>query len=133
MSLELQAIDTLQMGRERAICCWRAGELIIDPGPASRLPTVLEALDGLTPRAVLLTHIHLDHAAATGALARMYPELTVYVHELGARPNGRVPCSRRAWRVSYLAIEIYCKKGSRSSRMVTWVSFHACKGHVHLS
>jgi glyoxylase-like metal-dependent hydrolase (beta-lactamase superfamily II) len=84
VTVELQPIDTLQMGRERAICCWRAGDLLIDPGPASRLPTVLEALDGRVPRAVLLTHIHLDHAAATGALARMYPDLQVYVHEIGA-------------------------------------------------
>ncbi len=35
-------------------------------------------------RAVLLTHIHLDHAAATGALVRRWPELEVYVHERGA-------------------------------------------------
>ena len=33
---------------------------------------------------VLLTHIHLDHAAATGALVRRWPELEVYVHERGA-------------------------------------------------
>jgi len=33
---------------------------------------------------VLLTHIHLDHAAATGALVRKWPELEVYVHERGA-------------------------------------------------
>jgi glyoxylase-like metal-dependent hydrolase (beta-lactamase superfamily II) len=84
VTADLHAIDTLQLGRERAICCWRIGDLLIDPGPASRLPTVLQALDGLEPRAVLLTHIHLDHAAATGALARMYPDLQVYVHELGA-------------------------------------------------
>ncbi|HMC50183.1 MAG TPA: MBL fold metallo-hydrolase, partial [Solirubrobacterales bacterium] len=32
-----------------------------------------------------LTHIHLDHAAATGALVRRWPELEVYVHERGAR------------------------------------------------
>ena len=36
------------------------------------------------PRALLLTHIHLDHAAATGALVRRWPELEVYVHERGA-------------------------------------------------
>ncbi len=36
------------------------------------------------PRALLLTHIHLDHAAATGALVRRWPDLEVYVHERGA-------------------------------------------------
>jgi glyoxylase-like metal-dependent hydrolase (beta-lactamase superfamily II) len=33
---------------------------------------------------LLLTHIHLDHAAATGAMVRRWPELEVYVHERGA-------------------------------------------------
>jgi glyoxylase-like metal-dependent hydrolase (beta-lactamase superfamily II) len=36
------------------------------------------------PRALLLTHIHLDHAGATGVLARRFPDLKVYVHERGA-------------------------------------------------
>jgi glyoxylase-like metal-dependent hydrolase (beta-lactamase superfamily II) len=77
-------IDVLQLGVQRAICCWQIGELLVDPGPESTLKNVLAALDGLEPRAVLLTHIHLDHAAATGTLARMYPDLQVYVHERGA-------------------------------------------------
>ena len=34
--------------------------------------------------ALLLTHIHLDHAGATGTLAREVPGLRVYVHERGA-------------------------------------------------
>jgi glyoxylase-like metal-dependent hydrolase (beta-lactamase superfamily II) len=48
------------------------------------METLLAALDGEQPRALLLTHIHLDHAAATGALVRRWPELEVYVHERGA-------------------------------------------------
>jgi glyoxylase-like metal-dependent hydrolase (beta-lactamase superfamily II) len=48
------------------------------------MATLLEALGEERPRAVLLTHIHLDHAAATGALVRRWPELEVYVHERGA-------------------------------------------------
>jgi glyoxylase-like metal-dependent hydrolase (beta-lactamase superfamily II) len=48
------------------------------------METLLAALDGEQPRALLLTHIHLDHAAATGALVRHWPELEVYVHERGA-------------------------------------------------
>jgi glyoxylase-like metal-dependent hydrolase (beta-lactamase superfamily II) len=56
----------------------------VDPGPESSLSTVLEAIGDEQPRAVLLTHIHLDHAAATGALVRRWPELEVYVHERGA-------------------------------------------------
>jgi glyoxylase-like metal-dependent hydrolase (beta-lactamase superfamily II) len=80
-----QLIDVRQLGRERVICCWQVGSVLIDPGPASCIENVLAALDGAVPDAVLLTHIHLDHAAATGALARLYPKLKVYVHERGAR------------------------------------------------
>ena len=32
----------------------------------------------------MLTHIHLDHAGATGSLVRRWPETPVYVHERGA-------------------------------------------------
>jgi glyoxylase-like metal-dependent hydrolase (beta-lactamase superfamily II) len=78
-------IDCLHLGRERVICCWQVGDILIDPGPTSCLETVLEALDGQEPRVVLLTHIHLDHAGATGTLARRFPDLEVYVHERGAR------------------------------------------------
>ena len=48
------------------------------------MATLLEALDGQTPRALLLTHIHLDHAGASGALVRHFPDLEVYVHDRGA-------------------------------------------------
>jgi glyoxylase-like metal-dependent hydrolase (beta-lactamase superfamily II) len=47
--------------------------------------TLLEAIGEEQPRAIVLTHIHLDHAAATGALVRRWPGLEVYVHERGAR------------------------------------------------
>ena len=73
------------MGLDRVICCWRVGDLLVDPGPESSLATLLEALgEDFRPRALLLTHIHLDHAGATGALVRRWPDLDVYVHERGA-------------------------------------------------
>src|SRR4029077_7078337 len=34
--------------------------------------------------ALVLTHIHLDHAGATGTLVRERPGLQVYVHQKGA-------------------------------------------------
>jgi glyoxylase-like metal-dependent hydrolase (beta-lactamase superfamily II) len=80
----VRELDTLHRGRRRAICCFQVGEVLVDPGPTSSIQNVLDALDGISPRAVLLTHIHFDHAASTGMLARMYPDLEVYVHELGA-------------------------------------------------
>src|SRR5215208_5969726 len=57
--------------------------LIVDPGPTSALDNWIDALDE-PPRALMLTHIHLDHAGASGVLARRFPELRVYVHEVGA-------------------------------------------------
>jgi glyoxylase-like metal-dependent hydrolase (beta-lactamase superfamily II) len=49
------------------------------------MKTLLQALDGERPRALLLTHIHFDHAGAAGALVRKWPDLEVWVHERGAR------------------------------------------------
>ena len=62
---------------------------LIDPGPASTIATLRSALqsrglDFLRLNAVLLTHIHLDHAAATGAIIQENPDLKVYVHDFGA-------------------------------------------------
>lgn len=80
----MRAIDTLHLGRRRWICCWQVGQVLIDPGPTLSLDHVLTELDGTPPRAILLTHIHFDHAGGTGTLMRMFPELEVYVHESGA-------------------------------------------------
>ena len=62
---------------------------LIDPGPTSTLDTLREqlGLGGLTladVEAILLTHIHLDHAGACGTILREHPGITVYVHERGA-------------------------------------------------
>jgi glyoxylase-like metal-dependent hydrolase (beta-lactamase superfamily II) len=73
-------IDVCHLGRDRVIGAYEVDGVVVDPGPA---PSV-SALDALEPRALLLTHIHLDHAGATGVLVRKHPELVVYVHERGA-------------------------------------------------
>ena len=80
----MRAIDLLHLGREKVICCWQAGDVLVDPGPESCAPTLLAALGDERPRALLLTHIHMDHAGAAGALVRRWPEVPVYVHERGA-------------------------------------------------
>jgi glyoxylase-like metal-dependent hydrolase (beta-lactamase superfamily II) len=74
----------MHLGRPHVIGCWEVEGVLVDPGPESSLGTVLEALGDEQPRAVLLTHIHLDHAAATGAMVERWPGLEVYVHERGA-------------------------------------------------
>jgi glyoxylase-like metal-dependent hydrolase (beta-lactamase superfamily II) len=77
-------IDVLHMGRDRVICAYEVDGVIVDPGPASSVDTLIDRLGRTEPRVLLLTHIHLDHAGATGVLCRRYPKLKVYVHELGA-------------------------------------------------
>jgi glyoxylase-like metal-dependent hydrolase (beta-lactamase superfamily II) len=81
---DTRPIDVLHLGREHVICCWQVGDVLVDPGPESCMKTLLEGLDGMEPRALLLTHIHLDHAGASGALVREFPGLEVYVHDRGA-------------------------------------------------
>ena len=80
----MRVIDVEHLGRPHVIGCWEVDGAIVDPGPESSLPTLLAGLGEERPRAILLTHIHLDHAAATGALVRRWPDLEVYVHERGA-------------------------------------------------
>jgi glyoxylase-like metal-dependent hydrolase (beta-lactamase superfamily II) len=80
----MRVIDVEHLGRPHVIGCWQVGETLVDPGPESSLETLLAGLGDERPRALLLTHIHLDHAAATGALVRRWPDLEVYVHERGA-------------------------------------------------
>src|SRR6266516_1642144 len=83
MAPNASLIDVRQLGRERVIGAWDLGGAIVDPGPEPRIETLLEGLSS-EPRALLLTHIHLDHAGGTGALVERFPELRVFVHARGA-------------------------------------------------
>ena len=74
----------MHLGRDRVICAYDVGGAIVDPGPTTSVDYLLEALEGEEPRALMLTHIHLDHAGAAGVLCRRFPGLVVYVHESGA-------------------------------------------------
>jgi glyoxylase-like metal-dependent hydrolase (beta-lactamase superfamily II) len=80
----MRAIDLRHMGNAKVICCWEVDGVLVDPGPQSTVQALLEALGEERPRALLLTHIHFDHAGASGALVRRWPDLPVYVHERGA-------------------------------------------------
>ena len=80
----MRLIDVHHLGHARVIGCWLVDDVLIDPGPTSTIERLLEELAGTEPRALLLTHIHLDHAGATGSLVQRWPELEVYVHERGA-------------------------------------------------
>jgi len=77
--------------RSIASALLRSGEgvALVDPGPSSTIPNLREQLAVHGVRigdldALFLTHIHLDHAGACGALVRENPRLRVYVHSRGA-------------------------------------------------
>lgn len=79
---------------------------LVDPGPAASLERLEEGLaeHGFRIRDLrhlLLTHVHLDHAGATGALVERNPGLTVHVHEDGAPhmadPEKLVASTRRTF------------------------------------
>ena len=82
----MRELDVMHLGTPRVICCHEPEPgVLIDPGPASSVEGLLTALGDVEPRRLMLTHIHLDHAGATGVLVRRFPHLEVWVHEVGAR------------------------------------------------
>jgi glyoxylase-like metal-dependent hydrolase (beta-lactamase superfamily II) len=97
----MRVIDLMHVGLPRVIGCWQLDGVLVDPGPTSRLDSLLDALDDEQPRALLLTHIHLDHAGATGSLVERWPDLEVYVHERGAphlvEPDRLLESARRLY------------------------------------
>jgi glyoxylase-like metal-dependent hydrolase (beta-lactamase superfamily II) len=76
-------IDVMHLGNDRVIGAYELDGLIVDPGPSTGTEALLAGLQE-EPRALLLTHIHLDHAGASGSLVKRFPRLRVYVHEAGA-------------------------------------------------
>ncbi len=80
-----ELIDLRHLGRACVIGAWRVGEVLVDPGPSSCLAALEPMLERHPPRVLALTHIHLDHAGATGSLLRRFPDVEVWVHERGAR------------------------------------------------
>src|SRR3954454_7694314 len=106
----LTPIDLHFGGAERAIGVYLVdtddGPALFDTGPATTMPRLKEGLRerGLELgdlRHVLLSHIHLHHAGAVGAIVREHPELTVWVSEVGAPhvvdPSRLERAARRAY------------------------------------
>ncbi len=65
----------------------KEGRALVDPGPANSLPNLLDSLKavGIEPReldAIVLTHIHLDHAGGSSQLSEQC-NCKVYVHPRG--------------------------------------------------
>ena len=89
--MKLHILDTHFQGMPQVTAVYLLvgpdGPVLVESGPGSTLPAVLDGLagHGFAPgdvRAVLLTHIHLDHAGAAGWWAQQGAQL--YVHHVGA-------------------------------------------------
>ncbi|MDR7485523.1 MAG: MBL fold metallo-hydrolase [Armatimonadota bacterium] len=106
---DLVLIDTDYEGTPQAIGAYLlTGDrpALIETGPASTVETLLDGVQaaGVEPehlQALAVTHIHLDHAGATGTLVRRFPHLEVYVHPVGAPhladPSRLVSSARRLY------------------------------------
>jgi len=87
-------LDTGHVGNPGTIAVFafrlpRGGFALVESGPGSTQAAVergLEdaGLDLADLRFLLLTHIHLDHAAAAGGILTKAPEARLVVHEVGA-------------------------------------------------
>ena len=90
--MRIETVDLNFLGTERIIASYlllgNDSAAIVETGPTT-------CIDGLTNglaahgvahedvRQVFLTHIHLDHAGASGHLAELLPNATFHVHEVG--------------------------------------------------
>jgi glyoxylase-like metal-dependent hydrolase (beta-lactamase superfamily II) len=88
--LHLLDLPQSKPGFRNFLCAWffvdsRGRRILIDPGPASTIPLLVEQLSGMTDGVdlVLLTHIHLDHSGGVAQFCEHY-DAKVLVH-----PGGR--------------------------------------------
>ena len=89
-NLRLLPLDLPKAGFHHFLCAWLYKEdavvVLVDPGPSSTMPALLQALDEMNVRHIdhiLLTHIHLDHAGGLGLLLERYPGARVTCHPRG--------------------------------------------------
>jgi glyoxylase-like metal-dependent hydrolase (beta-lactamase superfamily II) len=61
--------------------------ILVDPGPASTIPLLLDKLSSVTDGIdlVMLTHIHLDHSGGIGQFCERYRNAAVAAHPKAAR------------------------------------------------
>ena len=92
-SARVITLDLNFQGRPYAIASYliQSGDavVLVESGPGTTRAALEADLgkEGLSTRDVthiLLTHIHLDHAGASGTLVRAHPHIEVFVHERGA-------------------------------------------------
>jgi glyoxylase-like metal-dependent hydrolase (beta-lactamase superfamily II) len=90
--MRIETVDLIFMGTEHVIASFVLlgddSAALVETGPTTCLERLMGGLEqhDVSPedvRQVFLTHIHLDHAGASGHLAELLPNATFYVHEVG--------------------------------------------------
>jgi glyoxylase-like metal-dependent hydrolase (beta-lactamase superfamily II) len=90
---DVSCLDIRFQGQAGLVACGllpsSGGIALVDPGPTSSLAGLQAELGRLRlsladVRAILVTHVHLDHSGAAGVIVRQHPAVEVYVHERGA-------------------------------------------------
>jgi glyoxylase-like metal-dependent hydrolase (beta-lactamase superfamily II) len=92
--MKIQTIDLDFMDTGQVIAAFLllgedgASAALVETGPTNCLERLTAGLEGHgvsheDVRQVYLTHVHLDHAGASGHLSEILPNATFYVHEVG--------------------------------------------------
>jgi len=90
--MRIEILDLNFMGAEHVIASFLLlgddSAALVETGPTTGLEHLMGGMrdHGVSPEdvgQVFLTHIHLDHAGASGHLAGLLPNATFYVHEVG--------------------------------------------------
>ena len=93
LDADLWVIDTCYQSEPGIIASYLLsgpqGVALVDVGSGASLDSLLAGIratghDPAEIASILLTHVHLDHAGATGALLRSAPNARVFVHTIGA-------------------------------------------------
>ncbi|MGF1471965.1 MAG: MBL fold metallo-hydrolase [Rubrobacteraceae bacterium] len=90
--MKVETIDLNFLGTEQVIASFlllgNESAALVETGPTTCLDRLIGGIEerGVSPEdvsQVFLTHVHLDHAGASGNLAEILPNATFYVHEIG--------------------------------------------------
>jgi glyoxylase-like metal-dependent hydrolase (beta-lactamase superfamily II) len=90
--LHLFDLPQPRTGFRRFISSWffvdeMGRRILVDPGPASTIPLLLDKLSNVTDGVdvILLTHIHLDHSGGIGQFCKRFGDVLVIAHPKAAR------------------------------------------------